>query len=374
MSHPGSPPRNAVRRWLEGLPTRRVALGLTATATPTFTFVLVGVALGPQVLGLIPPVALARFDPVVSVALAMLGVFVGLELGSLSRSTDRLLFGATVEVMLATAIVAGIMYLLLAQWGVPLPAAVGPFAAALGICSGASAATRVADDATPEVRRTITLADLSDVPLIVLGAVALDVLDGRPSLLTNLFLTIGAGTGVGIAGWLLFERASNDAERGVFVAGAIVILGGVGAYVGGSPLLAGCAAAVVWVRTPGAADRIIAADVAKLQHPLVALLLIVAGASIQWTMALTWIAAALVLFRLSGKLLAGAAAAAVSRVPVARLVTSLMPPGVIGIALALNFQQVLRLPDTLLLSSVTLAAMASEILGAALADGREDRL
>jgi len=36
-----------------------------------------------------------------------------------------------------------------------------------------------------------------------LGAVALDVLDGRPSLLTNLFLTIGAG-------WFDFNRQKDD--------------------------------------------------------------------------------------------------------------------------------------------------------------------
>ena len=69
----------------------------------------------------------------------------------------------------------------------------------------------------------------------------------------------------------------------------------------------GTVAALVWVWAPGGADRLISDDLRKLQHPLVALLLIIAGAAVQLTELLLWVAAPLVLLRLTGKVLASAA-------------------------------------------------------------------
>jgi hypothetical protein len=212
---------------------------------------------------------------------------------------------------------------------------------------------------------------MDDVPLVVLATFAVTAVAARPIGETTL-LTVVAAIAAGTAGWLLFERARGAPERGVFVTGTVLLLGGIGAYLGSSPLLSGCVAGLIWVRTPGAADRIIGADLRRLQHPLVALLLIVAGASIQWTLALLWISAPLVLLRLTGKLLASAAAAWMTGVPAGLLATILVPPGVIGVAVALNVQQVLDSPNTLLLSGVTVAAGVSELLSALLPGERED--
>ena len=113
---------------------------------------------------------------------------------------------------------------------------------------------------------------------------------------------------------------------------------------------------------PGHVDARIGNDLKSHQHSLLALLLIVAGASIQWTIALLWVAASLLLFRLTGKLVAGAVTARVAKLPPHQLARALVPPGVIGIALALNLQQVFDASDTLLLSAVTVAAVLSEAL------------
>jgi hypothetical protein len=361
-----APPR---RRW--SLPARRAALGLSPTAAPALTFVLVGIALGPVGLGALSPAALIRLDPVVSVALAALGIYVGLGLGAMrSPGASSLLFAATIEAGATIAVVSGVMYVLLLRWAVPLTLEPGLFALVLGISSCASAALRPANNTNEDARRAARIVDMDDVPLVLLGTLVVAAA-ARAPIMESTLLAIAASLAVGAAGWLLFERARSAAERGVFVTGAVLLLGGIGAYLGTSPLLSGCAAALVWVRTPGAADRIIGADLQKLQHPLVALLLIVAGASIRWDLALLWIAAPLVLLRLTGKLIAAAVAARVVGIPTGLLATVLVPPGVLGVALALNVQQTLGMDDTLLLSGVVVAAGAAELLSALLPEEPE---
>jgi hypothetical protein len=366
-SRDGSP-----ARWSTWLPRRQAALGLSATAAPWLGFVLLGAALGPQALGVLSPDLLRRLDVVVSIGLAMLGVFVGLGLGgAVGQGGARLLTAAVIETFFTIVVVSGAMYVLLSTWALPLPADAALVAVALGVCSCASAALRVPESGSPAARRASRIADLDDLPLIILGAFVVAIFGRQTGIVTGVLAAAAVGLTVGAAGWLLFERAYGQAERAVFVVGTIVLLGGLGAYMGTSPLLSGCAAALVWVRTPGAADRIIGADLRKLQHPLVALLLLIAGAAIQWNTALLWITAPLVLFRLTGKLLAGALAARIADVPTGLLATVLVPPGVIGIALALNLEQVLT-GGTLLLSGITVAAVVSEVLAVWVLGGAED--
>jgi hypothetical protein len=144
----------------------------------------------------------------------------------------------------------------------------------------------------------------------------------------------------------------------------------VAAFTNTSPLLSGCLAALLWAGAPGHADRIIANDLRKLQHPFVALVLIVAGALVEWSLALLWIAAPLVLLRLVGKLLGAVAVARVTGVPASLLSAVLLPPGVLGIALAVNLWQVMGASGTLLLSSVAVALMVSELLAMLIVAGR----
>lgn len=360
-------------RWAALFPRRGAALGLTASAAPALPFVLVGIALGPSVTGVMSAATLRRMEPVVAVALAMLGIFIGLGLGTLrGASAKGLLRAATIEATVTIAVVSGVMYLLLQRWAFALPTTVEYTAAVLGICACASAAMRPASAADAATHRAARVADLDDAPLILLGTIVIAQASGDPAALGHALLTLLSGVTIGAAGWLLFERTDQRAERSVYVVGSVLLLGGIGSYLGSSPLLSGCAAALVWVRAPGAADQIIAADLRKLQHPLVALLLIVAGAWIAWTPVLLWIAAPLVLLRLIGKVLGSAAAARAVDVPPALLATVLIPPGVIGIALALNVHHALGEGDATLLSGVTVALIASELLSPMLSYGLEE--
>jgi hypothetical protein len=360
-------------RW-PWLPRRRPALGVRSTAAPTLLFILCGMGLGPEGLNLLTPTVLERLDLLVSVALAVLGVFVGLGMMTIPRESapHALIGGAVVSMMTIATVTAGLLLLIL-SWGVTVPLGVLAFAAMIGICSSASAAVHL--DATVGLGRAAHLADADDVPLVMLGAIGIAVLAGgsADSVALRLALTAAAGAAIGVAGSLLFGRAEGAAERGVFVTGAVLLIAGTGAYLGTSPLLSGCVAAIVWVRTPGVADRITAADLAALQHPLVSILLIFAGALIELEAVALSMAAGVLLLRLAGKLVASLAVGRMLRISPALLATTLLPPGVVGIALALNAHQVLGGHTASLVAIVTLAAGASELVAAFLPREAEDR-
>ena len=155
------------------LPARRAAMGVGATAAPSLLFIAAGVILGPQLLGIVSSRVLLHLDAVVSVALATLGIFVGLELGTLTRAGGArpLLVAASAEATITIAVVAASMYLLLTRWAMPIPIEAGLLAGTLGITSCASAAVRFDRPVTSDVAFASWIADLEDVPLILLGAV-----------------------------------------------------------------------------------------------------------------------------------------------------------------------------------------------------------
>ncbi len=90
------------------------------------------------------------------------------------------------------------------------------------------------------------------------------------------------------AGWVLSSRGASDEERRVFSIATFLLLGGVADYLSVSGLLLGWVAAIAWrlVRTPGLAD--VRLDATYVQHPVTALLLVTAGARVQfsWRIAL----------------------------------------------------------------------------------------
>jgi hypothetical protein len=341
----------------------RAALGLRPLTLPVMLLVPIGVALGPAGSGLITRSALPYLDVVISVALATLGVFVGIAFGAQEGRVKRLVAAATIEGSTAGAAVAAATFFLLQTWQMPLDLTPLVAALALGIAASASAAPYVgaADDRARQVAAQV--ADLDDVLPIVAGGVVLSLVatGGTERIVADLAVTIAAGLAGGVSGWLLFER-SDPAERGVFVIGTLALLGGLAGYLGTSPLIAGMAAGYVWARTPGHTDRIAADDLQKVQHPLVVLLLLTAGASLQLSLAGIWLFAPYVLFRIAGKLLGGWLASRLAPgVAPSDLGAYLIPPGVLGIAFALNLQQVAGEAATPLLFAVSLGAVASEI-------------
>lgn len=344
----------------------RAALGLAPIVAPAVVLVPLGAALGPYGLNLLSPSIQAALDPVMSLAFAALGVFAGMAIDFRNGEERRHLLAATVEAGVTAATVAATVGMLLVIWGVP--AAGSRVAIALGFAAAASAGAGFTrrpggDDDVARV------AELDDAVVIVLGGVALAVGDlSVASVAWNLGGALAVGAAFGGAGWLLFEHAASPAERGVFVLGTLALIGGAAVYLGWSPLLVGSVAGAVWRWAPGRADEIIRDDLAKLQHPMIALLLLVAGAAFGGRLAV-WLFVPFVVFRLTGKLVGGWAAAALLRdVSPTELGARLLPCGALAIALAVNFRQLSSDPAAAaVVGAVAAASVVFEIAGSMVA-------
>ena len=351
-----------VSRFTSALRTR-AALGLRPAMTPVLVFVPLGILLGPWGTGTLTPRVVAYLDVVVSVALATIGVFVGIAAGTQGGRVRRLIAASTTEGIVTFLFVTTATLALLVSWQMPLGFSPVLAAAAIGLPAAASAAPFAGESADAARRIAARVADLDDVLPIALGGIVLSLAaPDQSGIVHDLLITCAVGVGVGVSGWLLFEGAEG-AERGVFVVGTLALLGGGAAYAGTSPLIAGMVAGIVWARTPGHSDRIAATDLRKVEHPLVVLLLIVAGAGLEPTMAGIWLLVPYVLFRTTGKLLGGWMASRVAPgVAPADLGAYLVPPGVLGIGFILNLQQVAPGAAGPLVFAVAVGGMISEII------------
>lgn len=341
------------------LARRRAALGLRASAVPVTLYVPLGFIAGPRALDVLTRDVLAHLDAPISVGLATLGVFVGLALARATVSprieeTNRVAAAAALESSITIVVVAGATGYLLSRWQPPGIGSIPFVAIALAACAAASAAG-AAESGREEDSIASRIADLDDIVPIVLAAM---IIGGA-----QWALAIGAA--VAAIGWLLFERAETPAERAVFVLGVLALLGGAAAYMSVSPLLAGMAAGILWRVLPGRADTLIGDDLRKFHHPLLLLLLMVAGAAFVPSSLALWLFVPLVAFRLAGKVLGGIAAAAI--VPAARadiVGAYLVPPGVVGIAIALNVTQVATEAGQAVLAAVVGGALVFETVAA----------
>jgi hypothetical protein len=346
----------------------RAALGLRPVTAPVIVFVPIGVLLGPMMLGIVSDAVLGHLDVVISIVLATLGVFIGIATGRGGPAFRRLLAASTVEASITIVTVGGALFVLAGIWKLPLILPAGLVALTLGICASASAAPSVrADD--PDIRRIAArVADLDDVLPIVLGGVVVVLAAPREGLAVwHAAGGVAIGLAIAAAGLLLIRGTEDPAERAVFVLGMLALLGGCAAYLVLSPLLTGMAAGLLWAAAPGQTDRVVARELEKVQHPLVVLLLVIAGASIpSISLAGLWLFAPYVVFRLAGKLIGSWAASKVApAVTGADLGVHLIAPGVIGIAFALNLHQAVGHPADVLVFAVSAGAIASEVVAVA---------
>lgn len=340
----------------------RAALGLSPAMAPIVLYVPLGMLLGPMGAGILSPRILGHLDAVISIALATLGLFIGIAAATQGGERKRLLVASSAEAAVTMTVVAGAIFFLLGTWGIPLSLEPRIVAVALGVCAAASAAPPITAGDEQARRIAARVADLDDVLPILAGAFVVATLSsvGMPALL-GVLAPIGIGLALAAAGWLLFEH-SEGAERGVYVLGIIALLGGCAAYLSVSPLLAGMAAGWLWALTSGHTDAVVRRELRKVQHPLILLLLIAAGASLEVSTAGIWLFAPYVVFRVAGKLMGGWFASRMAPgVAPSDLGAYLVSPGVIGIAFALNLDQVTPGMAPLVFA-VSIGAVASEIV------------
>jgi hypothetical protein len=329
--------RRPARRWMRV----RLALGLSPTPAPGLVLLPFGVALGPYGLGLFSPAILTHLDPAVSVAIATLGVFIGLGLDPRRPYEGRLLAAASVEGALTISLVgAGVLIALrLAQ--IELGLAAWLAALLLGICAASSstAAIEGSDSSGVQVAR---IGDLDDVLPIVLGAVALAALRETDSARLAVLAAQSAviALAIAFAGWLLVSQAASESEQRVFAVGTLLLLGGTVEYLSLSGLFAGLVAGAVWNAAGGPGRDRLERDVRHVQHPLVVLLVLVAGARFIFSPGVVLLACVYLLFRIAGKMGGGWIAGRIAGRDVpSGLGLYLVSPGVLAIAFGLNVMQ-----------------------------------
>jgi hypothetical protein len=100
-----------------------------------------------------------------------------------------------------------------------------------------------------------------------------------------------------------------------------------------------------------------------VQHPLLVLVLLVAGARVELSLASLGLGAGYLVLRVLGQLAGGAVAARVIGVNAPRdLRLSLLPPGVFGVAFALNAVSVVGADASILLAAVVAGTIGSEFV------------
>ena len=349
---------------LEGLRSRwRALLGWSATSAPVALILTAGIAFGPRGMNLLSSATLPLLDPVVPVALAALGVLVGLSVGG--RVDDRRVFGAAC--LSATAA----MLVVSAGFAVVLFASTSSITRPLwililtsGICAATSITLPAGDslEVRTDANRVIELGVLLPVMEggLVLAWLASDSSTGTAMLLAR---ASGVTLAVAAASWLLLTQASSATEERVFAVSALLLVGGVADALGLSALLGGLVAGVFWRYAGRHPRETISRDVVFVQHPLLVLVLLVAGARAELSPASLALGAVYVALRVAGQLAGGFGAARVAGVNAPRdLGLHLLPPGVFGVALALNAVTIVGSDASLLLAAVVAGTIGSELV------------
>ncbi len=320
---------------------------------------LLGIAAGPYGLHMLSPAVLSLLDPGIAMGLAMLGVFVGLSFNPRRRPTAgsvaaSLVRTGTVMIPVATSVFATLLYLDAMQtpwWVLPV---------VLGACAAVS--------------ESVTDANADDVLMIGAGALVMAALrDPDPR---SVAFIVGAlfvvALLVAAAGWLLVGQTHVEAEQHVFVVGSLLVLGGAAAYLGMSALLAGLVVGTAWNVAGDIAKTRITRDLYYFQHPLVVLVLIVAGAHATLSIDAFALAAVIIAVRAIARKTGSWLAARFPADTGPR--ESLIAAGLIGIGIAIDIYRIApgsELTGTIV-GTVVIATIGSNMLSAFLPSPRSE--
>jgi hypothetical protein len=321
---------------------------------------LLGLAFGPVGLGVLSRNVLSFLDPAIPVALAMLGVTLGLRTGVRRRDGVRLLLSGFVRAGLTGATIAAATLLVVPGWlvleGVPfwfMPAA-------LGICGASSSIIAAAD----QDQRSSERGELDDVlPIVVGGAILAALRAPSPQAAALLLAGFFGITLIVVAiGWLLLARSSSDTEQRVFAIAVLLLLGGTADYLALSGLMGGWVAGLVLRWMGGPVQESMRRHVRYVQHPLIVLLVVVTGASVALSPAWLALGAAYLLSWIAGGLMGDWAAYRLARSPVTHARLVWVSPGVLGIAFALNALRAAGPDAAPVLVAVAVATIGSEAI------------
>ena len=219
----------------------------SATSAPVALLLTAGIAFGPRGINLLSPATLPLLDPVVPVALAALGVLVGLGVGD-RRTDDRRVFAAACLAAAVTMLVvsAGFAVVALAA----MSSIARPFwilILAGGICAATSLTLPTGNPLEPRPAATRVI-ELGVLLPIVAGGLMLAWLRAGSSAGAGVLVAHACGVTLALAAaaWLLLTRASSETEERVFAVSALLLVGGVAAALSLSALFGGLVAGVFW--------------------------------------------------------------------------------------------------------------------------------
>jgi hypothetical protein len=345
------------RRW-------RGLLVWSATSAPVALLLTAGIALGPRGINLLSSATLPLLDPVVPVALAALGVLVGLGVGE-RRTADPRVFGAGCLVAAITMLVvsAGFAAITLAPVA-PIGRSTWILILISGICAATSLTLPTNNPLEPRTA-AIRVMEVGVLLPMVSGGLVLACL--RAEYFGGAALLIGHACGVilalAAAAWLLLTRASSETEERVFALSALLLVGGVAGALAVSALFGGLVAGAFWRYAGRSPRETIDRDVLFVQHSLLVFVLLVAGARAELSAASLALGAGYVALRVVGQLGGGTMVSRLAGVKAPRdLGLHLLPPGVFGVALALNTVSIVGAEASMLLAAVVVGTIGADLV------------
>jgi hypothetical protein len=334
------------------------------TSAPVALLLSAGFAFGPRGINLLSPTTLSLLDPVVPVALSALGVLVGLGLGN-RRTHDRRLFGAACLVAAVIMLVVSGGFALVAvaaRSSIPRPFWV--LILTSGICAATSLTLPAGNPLEPRTPATRVIEIGVLLPILagglMLAWLGAGSLQGAAVLVSQ---ACGVTLALAAAAWLLLTRASSETEERVFAVSALLLVGGIAAALSLSALFGGLAAGLFW-RYAGRHPRdTIGRDVLFVQHPLLVLVLLVAGARADLSPESLALGAGYVALRVVGQLAVGTVARRVAGGTLPHdFGLCLLAPGVFGVAFALNVVSVVGVDASMVLAAVVAGTIGSEFV------------
>jgi hypothetical protein len=307
---------------------------------------------------------LTFLDPVMPVALAALGVLVGVNRSDPRTDDLRTLVGACLAAAVTVLVVSGGFGAVAVTTTAPVARPLWILILAGGICA-ATSLTLPSDDAL-EPRSVVTrVIELGVLLPIVAGGLLLAWLHADSSAGAAVLVARACGITLALAAaaWLLLTRTSFETEERVFAVSALLLVGGAAAAQSVSALFGGLVAGVFWRYAGGHVRETISRDVLFVQHPLLVLVLLVAGARADFSGPTFVLGGAYVVLRVVGQLAAGSVARRVVGLNVTcDLGLRLLPPGVFGVGFALSAVSVVGADASMLLAVVVVGTIGAELV------------
>jgi hypothetical protein len=293
--------------------------------------------------------------------LAMLGALVGLMPG-LQGSVRRALGGAAVTAFVTVLLVSAGFAVGAVVGGERSQTALWLLPLVLGISAASSLTVPLHRSVEPLAGPTVTIESEALVSVVGGGLLLAFVRQGTfAATMTWLIQACAVVTVMGLAGYLLLRRSTGTAERRVFAVATLLLVGGAADSLSFSALLGGICAGLLWKACGGAPRDSLQSDMLYALPPLIALVLVVAGARAELSTTSIGLAAVYAAVRTVGRVASGALAARINPRVTSDGRFSRLAPGLFGVAFALNAVRIVGADLSLAISIVVVGTLFSEV-------------